>query len=124
MSTSPKFCFFCETKITREQMRKKSYELHFANCFAVSREGMWGGLAMLWNSEITVEIKFFSCHHINAVVYSEKGSYWRCTGIYGHPEAAKKQHTWKLLRRLETLSSLPWLCFGDFNEVLNLNEKL
>ncbi|KAH9715856.1 putative reverse transcriptase/RNA-dependent DNA polymerase [Citrus sinensis] len=45
----------------------------------VSREGMGGGLAMLWNSEITVEIKSFSCHHIDAVVYSEKGSYWRCT---------------------------------------------
>lgn len=86
----PQIVFFCETKMTREQMRKRSYELHFANCFAVSREGMGGGLAMLWNSEITVEIKSFSCHHIDAVVYSEKGSYWRCTGIYGHPEAAQK----------------------------------
>ncbi|KAH9769616.1 reverse transcriptase domain-containing protein [Citrus sinensis] len=120
----PQIVFFCKTKMTREQMRKRSYELYFANCFAVSREGLGGGLAMLWNSEITVEIKSFSCHHIDAVVYSEKGSYWRCTGIYGHPEAAQKQHTWKLLRRLATLSSLPWLYFGDFNEVLNLNEKL
>ena len=43
----PQILFFCETKMPREQMRKKSYELHFANCFAVSREGMGGGLAIL-----------------------------------------------------------------------------
>lgn len=28
------------------------------------------------------------------------------------------------MRKLATLSSLPWLCFGDFNEVLSLNEKI
>lgn len=36
----------------------------------------------------------------------------------------QKKHTWTFLRRLTSLSSLPWLCFGDFNEVLNLNEKI
>lgn len=28
------------------------------------------------------------------------------------------------IKRLTILSSLPWLCFGDFNDVMNLNEKL
>ena len=28
------------------------------------------------------------------------------------------------MRKLATLSSLPRLCFGDFNEVLSLNEKI
>lgn len=28
------------------------------------------------------------------------------------------------IKRLIVLSSLLWLCFGDFNGVLNLNEKL
>ena len=45
-------------------------------------------------------------------------------GIYGHPEANQKKHTWTLLRRLADLVVSPWLCFGDFNEVLNLNEKM
>lgn len=27
------------------------------------------------------------------------------------------------MRRLTGLSLKPWLCFGDFNEILNLNEK-
>lgn len=42
---------------------------------------------------------------------------------YGHPETGQKHHTWTLMRRLAALSSLPWLCFGDFNEILQLNEK-
>ena len=30
---------------------------------------------------------------------------------------------WTLLRRLAKLSSLLWLCFRDFNEILQLTEK-
>ncbi|KAH9782560.1 reverse transcriptase domain-containing protein [Citrus sinensis] len=47
----------------------------------------------------------------------------RCTRVYGHPEMGQKQHTWTLLRRLEGLSPSPWLCFGDFNEILHPHEK-
>lgn len=59
----------------------------------------------------------------DTIVHSGYGSLWRCTGIYGHPETDQKQQTWTLLRRLVGLFSLPWLCFGDFNEILQLNEK-
>lgn len=53
----------------------------------------------------------------------ENGTFWRCTGIYGHPEVEQKHNTWTLLHRLAGLSSLPWLCSEDFNEILHLNEK-
>lgn len=71
-----------------------------------------------------MEIKSFSKHHVDVMVYSENRSYWRCTGVYGHPESEQKKHTLELLRSLAALSSLPWFCFGDFNEVLNLNKKI
>lgn len=72
---------------------------------------------MLWSHEVSLEIKSYSLCHIDVVVLSKSGSYWRCTGVYGHLESTQKQHTWELLKRLASLSSLPWLCFGDFNEV-------
>ncbi|KAH9750466.1 reverse transcriptase domain-containing protein [Citrus sinensis] len=84
---------------------------------------MGGGLALLWSSEVTVHIQSYSKHHIDSVVYAENGSYWRCTGVYGHLVAGQKYHTWTLLKRLASFSSLPWLCFGDFNEILLPNEK-
>lgn len=120
----PQILFLCETKMTSKQMQEKASKMKFQNCFSVSREGLGGRLAMLWDPGTSVEIKSFSKHHVDAVVCNENGNYWRCTGVYGHPESDQKRHTWELLRRLATLSSLPWLCFGDFNEVLNLNEKL
>ena len=35
----------------------------------------------------------------------------------------QKQHSWTLLQRVSGLFNLSWLCFGDFNEILNLNGK-
>lgn len=28
------------------------------------------------------------------------------------------------MRRLTSLSSMPWICFGDFNEIMHVNEKI
>ena len=46
--------------------------------------------------------------------------YW---GVW-HPENSQKRHTRTLLRRLAGLFNLPWLCFRDFNEILDLKKKL
>ncbi|KAH9742572.1 pentatricopeptide repeat-containing protein [Citrus sinensis] len=119
----PEIMFMCETKMRSGQMQDKGKKLNFDNCFAVSSRCRSGGLTLLWKSEVVVDIKSFSQHHIDAVVHSENGSLWRCTGIYGHPETDQKRHTWTLLQRLAGLLSLPWLCFGDFNEILKLDEK-
>ena len=33
------------------------------------------------------------------------------------------KHSWTLLKRLERLSILPWVCMGDFNEIMGDEEK-
>lgn len=48
----------------------------------------------------------------------------RCTAIYGHPEMGQKKHMWTLQRRLAGVSNTPWLCIGDFNEILHPSEKV
>lgn len=70
-----------------------------------------------------MNITSFSSHHIDAEVENEDGKQMRCTRVYGYPEMSQKKHTWTLLRRLTGLSSSPWLCFGDFNKILHLDEK-
>lgn len=70
-----------------------------------------------------MNITSYSPHHIDTVVCNKSGKVWRCTTIYGHPETSQKQHTWTLLKGLASLSSHPWCCCGDFNEILHFHEK-
>ena len=119
----PQLIFLCETKLKTVRMNNVGRKLKMENCFAVSSKGKSGGLAMLWTLETNVNITSFSSHHINAEIVTENGDQMRCTGIYSHPETNQKKHTWTLLRRLASLSSSPWLCFGDFNEIMHFNEK-
>ena len=119
----PQIVFICETKMRPMQMDVVRAELKFENYFTIGRNGLGGGLTMLWSSDIAINIASYSQHHIDAEICNEGGQNWRCTGVYGHPETTQKRHTWTLMKRLANLSLLPWLCFGDFNEILHLHEK-
>ncbi|XP_042974569.1 uncharacterized protein LOC122306196 [Carya illinoinensis] len=55
---------------------------------------------------------------------TRSGVSWHLSAIYGHSETPLKQNTWNLLRLLNDQMSRPWLCCGDFNEILDLSENL
>ena len=75
-------------KILFGQMNKVRIKLKFDCCVSANRSRLGGGLAMLWNSDIDVNIAFFSCHHIDAGMSTENGKNFICIGIYGSPEAS------------------------------------
>ncbi|KAL0310308.1 UNVERIFIED_CONTAM: putative mitochondrial protein [Sesamum calycinum] len=58
-----------------------------------------------------------------SVRLNEVGDWWRFTGIYGEPDTGKRFEFWNLLCRLHHQSIRPWLCAGDFNEILAHSEK-
>lgn len=45
---------------------------------------------------------------------------------YGYPENnnARRKESWDSLRKMTTLSNLPWCAVGDFNEMLTEAEKV
>ncbi|XP_074306100.1 uncharacterized protein LOC141641331 [Silene latifolia] len=43
---------------------------------------------------------------------------WRVTAFYGWPAVSDRHLSWDVLRLLRGQSSLPWVCVGDFNEIL------
>jgi hypothetical protein len=49
---------------------------------------------------------------------------WKLTGFYGHLDRAHREDSWKLLSYLHKVSPQPWLCMGDFNEVMDNSEKV
>ncbi|KAL0292084.1 UNVERIFIED_CONTAM: hypothetical protein Scaly_2605700 [Sesamum calycinum] len=83
-----------------------------------------GGLALLWQKSIEVQLQSFSSYHMDVSVrLNEVGDWWRFTGIYGEPDTGKRFEFWNLLCRLHHQSIRPWLCAGDFNEILAHSEK-
>nr|XP_023927486.1 uncharacterized protein LOC112038880 [Quercus suber] len=120
----PAVLFLAETWADEDRLEKLCDELHFDEKWVVPRETRAGGLALLWRNSVHIDVDSSSLNHIDVVVNKGKEDSWRFTGIYGIPEASRKCETWNLLRNLHRKYTLPWLCAGDFNEILVSYEKL
>jgi exonuclease III len=120
----PKLVFIVETKMHHHRLEFLKAKLGMKNLFGVDSVGKRDGLCLLWKNEVEVNIQNYSQCHVNAEVKMEvRGKAWKLTGIYGNLEVAKRRETWALLRHLFQFKPLPWLCVGDFNEILNLTEQ-
>jgi exonuclease III len=120
----PRLVFLIETKMVNKKIEFLRIKLGFDQMFVVNCVGRSGGLALLWNDDFQLTIQNFSHRHINAVIKRQNdGIEWKFSGFYGHPETAKRKEAWALLRHIALLSPTPWLCIGDFNEILHANEK-
>ena len=47
---------------------------------------------------------------------------WRMTGVYQYLNDEDKTKGWNFLKSLN-IRDVPWLCFGDFNEILQPEKK-
>ena len=120
----PNLVFLMETKSSAKRMKRVRVQLGFEHMLVVDCVGKSGGLALLWMSESEVEIQNYSCQHINAKVRSSPtASMWKLIGFYGQPDASKRMESWNLLRYLARMDPTPWVCFGDFKEILSPDEK-
>ena len=112
-----------ETKLKKKGIEGVRDELKIDNVVCVDRIGMGGGLALLWDLEWDVKLKTLSKRYLDVIVTEKDGVLWRLTGIFDHPEKLKRIETWNLMRLLHQQVTLPWICIGDFNEMLSTNEK-
>ena len=120
----PNLVFLMKTKLRSKKMEWIRCKLGFKNLFVVDSVGKGGGLALFWNEDVNVDIQNFSPRHINGLVTTPHvDQQWRFTGFYGQLDGSKRSEGWELLKHLATLTIEPWLCIGDFNEVLTMSEK-
>jgi exonuclease III len=122
---NPDVLFLIETRMKAVQIDKIRRRLHFSFAFPMPSRGRKGGLAILWRDMVDLEIKNYSHSHIDAIVQDPTEKImWCLTGFYGSPKRCNQPESWKLLRRLGDQNRLPWVVFGDFNEILGNSEKL
>ena len=120
---APKILFLMETKQSVSEMKQIQASLPYRCMFVVPTIRRSGGLALLWLEEIELHVQTFTLNHIDALIMDDPANPWRLTGFYRWPEKQQKQDSWKLLKHLHSRHSVPWLCFGNFNEILQSEEK-
>ncbi|XP_023881716.1 uncharacterized protein LOC111994088 [Quercus suber] len=124
LEKDPSLVFLMETKFTVSEMDDIKRKIERQQGLVVPRVRRAGGLALLWRNSLQVDIFNYSPRHIDAIITEEQGTKkWRFTGFYGHPKTGKREESWKLLENLSHRSNLPWVCMGDYNEIMFAKEK-
>ena len=124
LEKDPKLVFLMETKFVVSEMDGIKRNLERQQGLVVPSIKRAGGLALLWRNTLQVDIQTYSPRHINAIVSEEQGTKkWCFTGFYGHSETGQREESWKLLENLSHRSDLPWICMGDYNEIMHAKEK-
>ena len=77
----------------------------------------------MWKDDFMLDVLTSSNNHIDGVMDQGMDDAWRFIGFYGDPETTSRENSWNLLRDLSQRLALPWVCVGDFNEILRLEEK-
>ncbi|XP_059436723.1 uncharacterized protein LOC132169761 [Corylus avellana] len=120
----PTIVFLMETKLRADHLERVRIRLGYDYLFAVDWVGRSGGLALMWVADIGIEIQNYSRRHISAKVCpSSIEPLWKFTRFYGHPDLSKRGESWSLLRYIARMEPGPWVCIGDFNEIISLDEK-
>ena len=84
-SEDPILVFLMETKLSKEEMTKKKYNVGFTEGLVVASNDSKGGLALLWKKEVMVDVQTFGPWHIDVKVGGADGTgKWRFTGFMGN----------------------------------------
>ena len=121
---TPTILCVLETQVHKKRVEGLSSTLGYDRAFAVSSSGRSGGLGIFWNNEINVETLPYSQYHIDAIITEQGCEPWRLTCVYGEATTHLRFKTWDMLKYIKSTSALPWVCMGDFNEVLHRSEHV
>ena len=82
-------------------------------------------MCILWEDDyLDINLVEISQDFIDGIIYEANGQRsWRFTFVYGNPDFDLRQSQWQRLIMSCVDRNFPWLCFGDFNDILSQTEK-
>lgn len=124
-ATKAQVCFLSETRnhsITSTSIKNR---FNINDAFVVPSQGQSGGLWLLWTDEVTVSIVEYSQNFIFAMcINNVSHSKYGLVCIYGDPHRRSTDVIWnRVLAFVATNATVPMLCMGDLNNIMNANEK-
>ncbi|XP_021834215.1 uncharacterized protein LOC110774005 [Prunus avium] len=124
-SHNPSVVFLMETKQNCHRMNQLRMRLGYQQGFNVDPIGLAGGLSLWWKPNVSVQIISASKNLIDtAILGDQTGIQMRCSYFYGPPYREEKESFWFGVSNLGVDVSVPWVCVGDFNEMIWHHEKL
>jgi hypothetical protein len=115
----PKVVFISETRQQRDRVSNLRHRTGIKNAFVVDGQGKGGGLVLIWDDAIQLNVLSYGMHYIDTLIWDgDHHASWHATFVYREPWAQDRHVTWELLERIKPVSSAPWLLIGDFNEVM------
>ncbi|XP_026440651.1 uncharacterized protein LOC113339624 [Papaver somniferum] len=118
------FIFLCETKIDESRMMLIAQYVHYYNFACIDREGMAGGLVLMWKDGIDVEVIGCENNIIHALIqlYPSKPQVL-ISFMYGSTYTKPKKTQWNCLCEFSKDIQLSWLVIGDLNFHLDCNSN-
>lgn len=116
--------FVVETLSDDVRLELIQRNIDFEHRWVVPKEVRGGGLVMFWKVLINLIVEDSCKYFIDAFIDKNIENAWRLTGFYRESETARRSEAWNKLRTLNTHPDIPWLCVGDFNEIIRQDEKV
>ncbi|KAF9588252.1 hypothetical protein IFM89_008664 [Coptis chinensis] len=96
------------------------------SCFVVPSISLAGGMWLIWESFVTVEVLNLDSWFIHCkieLMLNGINESFVLSCVYGNPNFSVWHIQWSVFSLLKPQNDVKWLVMGDFNEVLNLAEK-
>ena len=120
--SKPDFVFLSEMKANESCMEEVKNSIGFSGKLVVDAKGKVGGLCLMWKWGVNVEVKEFN-KNLLAIKIKEALCEWLLVGFHGPPYPVKKRKAWENLCAILESFQGPLVCLGDFNYIVNDEEK-
>ncbi|GER39064.1 non-LTR reverse transcriptase [Striga asiatica] len=116
-------CLF-ETKASGVKAEDAIRSIGMKNSHRVEAVGFSGGILRLWNSNVTVKILKNDWQFVHFQVTFNNNQSIFMTAVYGSPRSALRPKLEDNLSCVADDTTGPWLLLGDFNAILEAQDKI
>lgn len=119
----PSVTFIAETWADKARLEIVQRNIDFQHECLLPKEGQGGGIALFWKASTNLVVVDSSNYFIDPLIDKGTDNEWRFMGFYGDLDISRRIEAWDRLRTLNYNPDVPWLCAGDFNEIIRQDEK-